>query len=127
MIYEIFKEKITQRYTLETFHENYFILLFTRKYFCKNGYIWYNFDWTKVYFFLSNFVLKYKFSFNLKTKRISFKVVQKNKQLENKFHFLKMFIKLNKSFKWIYLDYKKLKTVLDSIQKNTLKALVKQS
>lgn len=109
------------------FEEGYHILLFTRKYFCKNGYIKYNYDWMSVYFFLNSFILKYKFSFNLKTTRISFSVVSPLKQLENKFHFLKMFIKLNKTFKWVFLDFNKLQIVLDKIQRNTLKALVKQS
>jgi|JI10StandDraft_1071094.scaffolds.fasta_scaffold466646_2 hypothetical protein len=103
------------------------MIVFTRKFFYKNGYIFYNFDWTKVFFFLTKFVLKYKFFFNLKANQTSFKIIPLKKQLENKFHFLKLFLKLNTSFKWTKLDFKKLHLVLEKIKKNSLKILVKQN
>lgn len=102
------------------------IILLTRKYFCKKGYINYNFNWIKVYYLLRRFILIFKFSYNLKTKSMELKYIVDEKQLENKFHFFKLFIKLNKNLRWFFLDLNKVFYALHNIRKGCMRALISQ-
>ena len=98
--------------------------IYTRKFFCKNGHFNLNFNWIKVYFLLRRFTLFFKFFVNIKTKQIQVKYIPKEKQFENKFHFLRLFIKLNKSFKWTHLNFNDIFNSMHVIRKNSLKIVI---
>lgn len=75
---------------------------------------------------LKRFTLIFKFKFNMQSNQLEVSYVGEKKQLENKFHFFKLFIKLNRHLQWFKLDLNKVYYVLHGVRKGYMQSLINQ-